>query len=65
MSQNDASGRKISYWQRQSKPFRRAMKKVSTFLTYHIGAKLYLNSAMNKQKEADNLQKMAHKMDHL
>ncbi|CAD8169497.1 unnamed protein product [Paramecium pentaurelia] len=29
------------------------------------GAKLFLTSAMNKQREAENLQKMAHKMDYL
>lgn len=30
-----------------------------------LGAKLFLTSAMNKQKEADNLQKMSHKMDYM
>ncbi|CAD8199706.1 unnamed protein product [Paramecium octaurelia] len=29
------------------------------------GARLFLTSAMNKQKEAESLQKMAHKMDHM
>ncbi|CAD8113442.1 unnamed protein product [Paramecium sonneborni] len=29
------------------------------------GAKLFLTSAMNKQKEAESLQKMAHKMDYM
>ncbi|KAM3139263.1 hypothetical protein pb186bvf_008673 [Paramecium bursaria] len=29
------------------------------------GAKLFLTSAMNKQKESENLMRMSHKMDHL
>lgn len=35
------------------------------YLLSCLGAKLYLTSAMNKQKEAENLQRMAHKMDAL
>lgn len=35
------------------------------FIQVCLGAKLFLTSAMNKQKEADNLQKMSHKMDYM
>lgn len=30
-----------------------------------VGARLYLTSAMNKQKEAENLQRMSYKMDYM